>query len=285
MKARSKNKLLKSVNKKTASFFKIIAEETPKTFAFIERNINLSKRYLGWELVFLSYTVVNSLTIAFIGITQGKEMVLYLVVGAILWGFLSVLFHEVAQAVSYERWEDTIEFTFAAPLRRVTYLFGNGLFAALYGLVRSLILMGIVVLIFKLDISNANIFGAVLILFVSSVSFIGLGLIAAILPLISLERGSQATHIFQALLLLVSCVYYEISVLPKWLQPFSKISPATYTLRAMRSALLEGASMRELVPSIFLLLGIGIVLIPVGLWAFGEAEKYAKKHGKLKRGG
>jgi len=262
-----------------------IISEFPKTFAFVERNINLTKRYLGWEIVFLSYSVVNALTIGFIGITMGKEQVLYLVIGALLWGFLSVLFHEVAQAVAYERWEDTIEFTFATPVRRTTYLLGNSLFAAIYGLIRSLVLLAIVVMIFRLDISNANLLGAGIMLLVSSLSFVGLGLIAATLPLISLEKGAQATNIFQALLLLVSGVYYEIEVLPSWLQPLSYLSPATYTLRAMRSALLEGASLGELLPSIALLTGIGIVLIPLGLWIFSLGEKYAKRNGKLKRGG
>jgi len=30
---------------------------------------------------------------------------------------------------------------------------------------------------------------------------------------------------------------------------------------------------------------MGIVLIPLGIWAFGRAEKYAKRTGKLKRVG
>ncbi|MFP4459937.1 MAG: ABC transporter permease [Candidatus Zixiibacteriota bacterium] len=264
---------------------KTIISEIPKTFAFVERNVNLVRRYFAWEVVFMSYSIVNALTIAFIGVTEGKEQVLYLVVGALLWGFLSVLFHEVAEAVAYERWEDTIEFTFAAPIRRLTYLFGNSLFAAMYGLARSIILLIVVIFIFQLEIEQANFLGAALVLFASSLSFIGLGLVAAILPLISLERGAQATHIFQALLLLVSGVYYDVSVLPGWLQPLSKISPATYTLRAMRAALMDGASCAELLPQILLLIAIGAVLIPLGYVTFSIGEHYAKIHGKLKRGG
>ena len=262
-----------------------IARELPKTLAFVERNINLTRRYLGWEMVFLCYSVVNALTIAFIGVTQGKDQVLYLVVGALLWGFLSVLFHEVAQAVAYERWEDTIEFTFSAPIHRMTYLVGNAMFAAVYGLIRSLVLLVVVVAIFKLDIGGANLLGAGAVLMASTFSFIGLGLMAATLPLISLERGAQATNIFQALLLLVSGVYYEIEVLPNWLQPLARISPATYTLRAIRAALLGGASFGELLPDILLILGIGAILVPLGFWVFRLGEKYARINGKLKRVG
>ena len=44
---------------------------------------------------------------------------------------------------------------------------------------------------------------------------------AAALPVMSPERGAEATHIFQGSLLLVSGVYYPVDVLPRWLQPLS----------------------------------------------------------------
>ncbi len=41
--------------------------ELRATYAFVERNRNLVKRYWGWELVWLTYSIVNSLAITFIG--------------------------------------------------------------------------------------------------------------------------------------------------------------------------------------------------------------------------
>lgn len=262
----------------------IVGEARP-TLAFLERNLALVKRYLGWEIVFITYSVVNSLCILFIGVTQGKDMVMYLAVGAMIWGFLAVLFHDISESVAWERWEGTIEYTFMAPIRRFTHLFGSCFFAIVWGILRTVILLACIVLFFGLSLENANLFTALVILLVSSLSFIGLGLVAAVLPLLSVERGSQATHIFEAVLLLISGVYYEIDVLPGWIRPLSRISPATYTLRSMRKALLEGSSLKELWPTIVLLLVIGAVLIPAGLFIFHQAEIYAKKTGKLKRGG
>ncbi len=37
------------------------------SIAFIERNFALIKRYLGWEIVFLAYNIVNALAIGLIG--------------------------------------------------------------------------------------------------------------------------------------------------------------------------------------------------------------------------
>lgn len=262
-----------------------VLEEAKATLAFLERNFALVKRYLGWEVVFITYSIVNSLCILFIGVTQGKDMVMYLAVGAIIWGFLAVLFHDISESVAWERWEGTIEYTFMAPVRRFTHLFGSCFFAIAYGILRSAVLLFCIVMFFGLSLDNANLFTALLILLVSSLSFVGLGLVAAVLPLLSTERGAYATHIFEAVLLLISGVYYEIDVLPNWIRPLSKVSPATYTLRSMRKALLEGSSIKELWPTIILLLLIGTALIPLGLLIFHQAEIYAKRTGKLKRGG
>lgn len=255
------------------------------SIAFVERNFALVKRYIGWEAVFLSYNVVNALAIGLIGTRMGKDMVLYLVVGAMVWGFLSILFHEISESIAWERWEGTIEYTFMAPISRFTHLIGNCFWAVLYGVIRSSLILAIVVLFFGISIKSANLPGLLVILVVSGLSFVGLGLVAAVLPLLSTEKGAYATHILEAGLLLISGVYYEIDVLPVWIRPLSYLSPATYTLRAMRAALLEGTGFSELLPTILLLLVTGLLLIPVGMFIFRGAEYYAKKKGKLKRSG
>jgi ABC-2 type transport system permease protein len=72
-------------------------------------------------------------------------------VGALLWGYLSLVFMEAAYAISWERWEGTIEYTFMAPVRRVTHLFGICFFAIGYGLARTFAVLLIATLMFRLD--------------------------------------------------------------------------------------------------------------------------------------
>jgi ABC-2 type transport system permease protein len=86
-------------------------------------------------------------------------------------------------------------------------------------------------------------------------------------------------------LLLVSGVYYSIDVLPGWMQGISHLSPATYALDGVRKGLIEGAPLTALWGDIWPLLVMGTLFIPFGLWAFGRAERYAKRTGKLKRVG
>ena len=82
------------------------------------------------------------------------------------------------------------------------------------------------------------------------------------------------------MLLLVSGIYYEIEVLPTWLQPISQISPATYTLRSIRAAMLENASVESQIGNLSLLLIIGVLLIPLGFWVFHLGEKGVDSYGE-----
>jgi hypothetical protein len=91
--------------------------------------------------------------------------------------------------------------------------------------------------------------------------------------------------IAQGTLLVVSGVYYPVSVLPDWMQFLAKFSPATYALEGIRQAILEGQGVTEMSDQIVPLILIGVVSIPLGLWVFRRGELYAKKHGKLKRSG
>jgi len=264
------------------------------SYAFIERNLNLTKRYWGWEVVWLTYSIANALAITFIGAgmeaISGQKMdtsylIMFLLAGTLIWHFLSIVFDAISEVIAWERWEGTIEYTFMAPVPRITHMLGQTAYSLFYGLLHTSLILAVVVLFFKLDLSGANLGGSLLVLLAGGLSFIGLGIVAAVMPLLFPERGAQMTHVLQATLLLVSGVYYPISVLPEWMQTVAQLSPATYALEGVRAGLLEGTPTPELWRYIWPLLIMGVVLIPVGVFVFGRAERYAKRTGKLKRSG
>lgn len=273
--------------------------EARQGYAFIARNFNLVKRYWGWELVWLAYSTATSLAVVFIAEgsallsgQQGAEtdaqvlyLTTYLLIGTLVWRFLAGIFDNIAEMIQWERWEGTIEYTLMAPVRRFTQIGGQAGFSIIYSLIFTLTIGVAMTLFFELDFSTANLFGALLVLLAGSVSFVGLGVVASILPLLYPERGAQMTHIVQAFLLLVSGIYYPIEVLPPVLQFFARISPASYVLEGIRSAVLDATPTSELWVYILPLTALGIIGLPLGIWAFRQAEKYAKRTGKLKRVG
>jgi ABC-2 type transport system permease protein len=264
-----------------------VAHELKASYAFIERNFFLTRRYWGWEVAFLVYSVAGALSISLIGADQGSpQLLLTLMVGAIFWNYLSVVFSWIAETIAVERWEGTLEYTMMAPIRRSTQLLGSVLYAMIYGLVHTAVILVVLVLFFpQLELSNANLATAGIFMLLGSFSFVGIGMMAAILPLLYVERGAQMTFVLQSVILLVSGVYYSVDILPGWMQVASYLSPATYVLHGVRSGLIDGTPASGLLGDVWPLVVMGIVLIPAGLWAFGRAERYAKRTGKLKRVG
>ena len=268
--------------------------EMVAVWGYVQRNYFLTKRYFMWEIVWLVYITANAMAITFIGAgvegVSGTKidtayLMTFLMVGALIWSYLSVLFDVISETVSWERWEGTIEYTFMSPSSRVTHLLGMGLYAVIYGIVQIAIMFGVVTLFFDLDLSEANYWGALLVLAVCSVSLVGFGIVAAVLPLLSPEKGQQVSYIVSSLLLLVSGVYYPVDVLPGWMQAIAVVSPVTYALEGSRAALLQGAGAAQLWDDIWPLIIMGVVFVPLGLWVFHVGESYAKRTGKLKRSG
>ena len=259
----------------------------------VERNVYLVRRYIWWDLAFFVWTIANTLTIVFIaegieaagGRIDVNRVTTVLLIGAVIWAYLGIIFEVLTETVAWERWEGTIEYTFMAPLARPVHLAGMGLFAIAYGLVRAVLLFGVVAFFFELEMPQADFLAALLILGVASISFVGIGMMTAVLPLISPEKGTQLGFIAQGILLVVSGVYYDVSVLPGWMQAVSVISPATYALDGIRDSILEGAGVGAVWDEVWPLLLIGAVSVPAGLLVFRAGEQYAKRHGKLKRSG
>jgi ABC-2 type transport system permease protein len=259
----------------------------------VERNVYLVKRYIWWDLAFFVWTIANTLTIVFIaegieaagGRIDVNRVTTVLLIGAVIWAYLGIIFEVLTETVAWERWEGTIEYTFMAPLARPVHLAGMGLFAIAYGLVRAVLLFGVVAFFFDLEMPQADFVATLVILGVASISFVGIGMMTAVLPLISPEKGTQLGFIAQGILLVVSGVYYDVSVLPGWMQAVSVVSPATYALDGIRDSILEGAGVGAVWDEVWPLLLIGAVSVPAGLLVFRAGEQYAKRHGKLKRSG
>ncbi|MCY4073301.1 MAG: ABC transporter permease [Chloroflexi bacterium] len=276
--------------------FATLRLEVLQSYAFLARNWHLTRRYWGWEVVWFFYSLTTALSVIFIA--QGAEaltgaapgfdvqyLTMYLIIGTLVWHYLSNIFMLTSEVIAWERWEGTIEYTLMAPVKRWVHLVGQTAYSLIYSLLTALIIGGTTALFFQLDLSRANLAGAALVILAGSLSLISIGIVASILPLLYPERGAQMTSVVQASFLLISGVYYPITVLPEWMQSIAVFSPITYVLDGVRAAVLDGKPVSELMAFIVPLLALGVVLLPVGIRAFKMAEDYAKRSGKLKRVG
>ena len=135
----------------------IATRELRASFAFVERNFNLTKRYWGWEVAWLVYSLAAALAVAFIGVAQDDpELLQVLIIGAIFWNFLSIVFGFIGETVTWERWEGTLEYTFMAPVRRYTQLIGSTFFAVAYAVIQMVIILVVMLLFFDVRFTGGN---------------------------------------------------------------------------------------------------------------------------------
>jgi ABC-2 type transport system permease protein len=170
-------------------------------WAFFERQTNLWKRYWAWEVVWLAYGVVNTLAITFIADEAGRSgpttkaevsrFTMFLLIGTLVWAYLSAILDDMSLTIMWERWEGTIEHTLMAPVPRVIHLVAMSVFGVLHALLRTVLIMVCALPFFHVDLAVANWGTAAVVIIVGSVSLVGLGILAGILPLLYPERGEQ----------------------------------------------------------------------------------------------
>src|SRR3954465_14082907 len=147
-------------------------------WAFVDRQKNLWKRHWAWEVVWLVYGVVNTLAITFIakqlteeGIVSGSDandLLLFLLIGTLVWAYLSAVLDDISLVVTWERWEGTIEHTLMAPVPRVAHLIGTAVFGVLHAMLRTTLIMVFALPFFHVDLSHASWTTAVILMLVGS---------------------------------------------------------------------------------------------------------------------
>src|SRR5260221_563230 len=163
-------------------------------WAFVERQTNLGKRHWAWEVVWLVYGVVNTLAITFIakelaseGVVSGRranDLIVFLLIGTLVWAYLSAVLDDISLVVTWERWEGTIEHTLMAPVPRVAHLIGTAVFGVLHAVVRTTLIMAVSLPFFDVDLTHASWATAIVVVAVGSFSLVGLGILAGVLPML-----------------------------------------------------------------------------------------------------
>ncbi len=96
-----------------------------------------------------------------------------------------------------------------------------------------------------------------------------------------LKRGDPIAWAVDALTFLVSGILYPVEVLPHSLHTVAALVPATHALAALRRALLQGASFRELAGELSWLTAFAAVLLPLSALVLRWALRKAARDGSL----
>ena len=211
--------------------------------------------------------------------TEGYPFFGFLLIGVAVNGYMTTCLVCFSQAIRGGQFTGTLKAvlsTRTAPLSLV-------LLSSLYPCLRAAADAAVYLiggLLFGLSLAQVNVVAVVVVFVASLLAFSSIGIFSAAFTL-AFKKGDPLLWLFGGLSWLLGGVFYPLDVLPPGLRQAADALPITHALEAMRSALLDGASVEELLPQIGILTLFGLIGIPLGLASFNYALRVARVSGTL----
>lgn len=262
-----------------------------KAMAFIKRDMKIELSYKFSFLLNIMGIFISVVTFYYISKIFGKAASPYLdayggdyfsfvLIGIAFSGYLSTSLHSFSSSIREGQMLGTLEAMLVAPTSISSIMVYSSLWSFIFTTLEVFIYLAAGVGLFGMDISRANIPAALLIMVLTILSFVPFGIISAGFIML-FKKGDPIAFFFGTVSTLLGGVYFPVTVLPPILQSLSFVFPITYSLNAMRHALLNGYSVPELSGDLIGLSVFSAVMLPVSIAVFGYAVKKAKQKGTL----
>lgn len=210
----------------------------------------------------------------------GGDYFAFVLIGVALFNYLKISMEGLSNSIREGQMLGTLEALLVTQTEIPTIIISSSLYSFIFASFKVAVYLLLGTLVFGINMSNANLIGAFLILLLTIISFSSFGIISASFVMV-LKRGDPVSWAFTNISGILGGLYYPVSVLPKWLQKLSYVLPVTYSLEGMRLALLKGYSLSALLPNIVALLVFSVIMLPLSMLVFRYAVKRAKTDGTL----
>jgi ABC-2 type transport system permease protein len=256
-------------------------------WALITRDFLIARSYrlaLGLDVIL---GALNLLVYFFISKTFGNpdpaslgaapSYFAFAAVGVAMTTVINAATASVSTRVREEQLTGTLEAIVSQPISPTSLAAGTSGLPFMGAAVRATVYLSIGVLLFNLDLPNADWPGAVAVLVASGLALSSLGIAAAAMVMV-VKRGDIVVSLAVFALGLFSGALFPISVLPDWLQPIAKLMPTRFSFDGLRSALFSGGDWGT---DVLVLCAYAVVLLPAALWAFSAALRWARRSGSI----
>ena len=254
--------------------------EVVRTWAFAHRNVIMARRniFFVFELTFWPGVAMLShgLLTRFLALTP--EMTAFILVGTVALSSVQVCQLDVAYAVLFDIWSKSMKHQFLTPVRVRHLALGSWLVGVARGIIVFSLMAAIGTWAFGFNFIGGGPLPLALFLLGCFLTALVIGLLVCTLVLLFGTRAETSAWAAVNFIVMLSGIYYPISVLPGWVAAISAGIPLTYFLDAMR----EGYGFKSQFTHPFLtgfaLVGLYVVLAH---WALSAAITRARRTGLL----
>jgi ABC-2 type transport system permease protein len=217
---------------------------------------------------------------AFMERTGTNEVAGFLFVGWATYMWLSLILWGPGTSLRTEQVRGSLEAIFMTPVSRLVILFGPAVSQVVWAIWIFLV-VGIALWIgFGVTVTPPEALRALAVIAVGVPALYAIGALFATVVL----RFGDASALVQAVRGVFTAVCgmsFPIVVLPDWAQTVALTLPPTYLIGDLRSVLLTGAGIGQIIGDLAILAGMGVLLSVMAVIAFRRTELYARRGGRL----
>ena len=257
-----------------------VAGELVRTWAFALRNLTMARRnvFFVFELTFWPGVAMLShgLLTRFLDLTP--EMTAFILVGTVALSTVQVCQLDVAYAVLFDIWSKSMKHQFLAPVGIRHLTVGSWLIGVARGLLVFALMAGLGAWAFGFDFVGAGPASLAVFLAGCFLCALAIGIVVCTLVLFFGTRAETSAWALVNFFVMLSGVYYPVSVLPGWAQAVAASIPLTYFLDAFRAGYGFPSQFAHPVAT-----GFALALAYVGLahWALAASIRRARRTGLL----
>jgi len=208
---------------------------------------------------------------------SNEQSLLYVALGSGLMGIWSSTLFGSGGAISWQRWQGTLEVSIAAPAPFVLVLIPITLATATIGLysLTATLLWGKLFFDVPFDLEHPFLF-----LLSIPATILGLGMLGLVLAasFVLYRNANAMSNLLEFPVWLVTGLLVPLSLFPGWVEPISWVLAPTWGVRAIRDAALGGG---DPVGAILMCLALAVVYFAIGTVLIGYFERLARERATL----
>lgn len=267
-----------------------------KIWAFIKRDFLTEVSYrtafivqfVGIIFSILLWFFISRIVPSDIAELKGHDYFSWVLIGIAFTSYLNTALSSFARKIRSEQLTGTLEAMLVTPTRTPLVIFSSSAWDFVFSSLRVVAYLLIGAFFFGVEIHLGSLIPFVIVLFLTILSFSGIGILSASF-ILYFKKGDPANFFITSVMTLLGGAIFPVEIIPRYLPdylgPFmlklSYLLPITYSLKAIREALLKGASIGMLWHEIVILVLFAIVIVPLSLFAARFAIRKAKVEGSL----
>jgi len=254
--------------------------EVVRTWAFARRNVIMARRnvFFVFELTFWPGVAMLSHGLLTRFLALDAKMTAFILVGTVALSTVQVCQLDVAYAVLFDIWSKSMKHQFLTPIGIRHMAIGSWLVGVARGVTVFVLMAMIGTWAFRFDFMGGGPGSLALFLMGCFLCSLIIGLLVCSLVLLFGTRAETSAWAAVNFVVMLSGIYYPISVLPSWAQGVAAGIPLTYFLDAFRQGYGFEPHFAHAWLKGFALTGIYVVLAH---WALASAITRSRRTGLL----